>query len=317
MGHDLLKLEDFQGARRRIGERVHRTPIVSCARLGERVGAQLRLKAELFQKTGSFKIRGVLNKLLSLAEDERGRGLISISAGNHAAALAYGASVVGERATIVMPAGAVRSKVEATRGYGGEVIFTAANLLDTCHQIQRERRLVFVHPFDDLLIMAGHGTLGLEVVEELPELALLVVPVGGGGLISGVATAVKRSRPQVRVVGVEPTGADAMTRSLAQGRPAHLDRFETIADGLAAPFVGEHNFRHVKEFVDEVVAIPDAPIVEATRLVLTRSKLAAEPSAAASVAALLARAVEPPDRGTICCVISGGNVDREVLRQVV
>ena len=313
----LLTQADLNAAQRRLAGRVHRTPTLSATTIGDRLGVRLHFKAELFQKTGSFKVRGVLNKLLGLGDDALARGLISISAGNHAAALAYGASVVGARATVVMPAGAVRAKIEATRCYGAEVILTEHDLLDTCRAVERERGALFVHPFDDLEIMAGHGTLGLEVLEALETLALLIVPVGGGGLIGGTAAAVKLACPRLRVVGVEPRGADAMTRSLAAGRPARLERFETIADGLAAPFVGAHNLEHVRAFVDDVVTVSEPAIFEATRLLLSRAKLAAEPSAAAPLAALLEGVVSPATRGTTCCVVSGGNVDREVLRRVV
>ncbi len=313
----LLQLSDFEQARQRIGDRVHRTPVLSCRTLSHRVGTDLRFKAELFQKTGSFKIRGVLNRLLTLSGEERSKGLVSISAGNHAAALAYGASTVGSRATIVMPSTAVPSKIAATRGYGGEVILTDAGLLETCRQIERERDLVFVHPFDDLRIMAGHGTLGLEVAEELCDLALLIVPVGGGGLIGGAATALKLIRPEVRVVGVEPEGADAMTRSLARGKPVHLETLNTIADGLAAPFVGAHNLAHVDEFVDQMVTVSDRQIREATRALLSHAKLAVEPSGAAGLAALSCGAVKLPPSGSTCCVISGGNIDRDVLGSIV
>jgi threonine dehydratase len=313
----MLGLDEIRAARTRIHGRVHLTPLISSSRLDRRVGATLAFKAELFQKTGSFKIRGVLNKLLSMDAAARRRGLISISAGNHAAALAYGAGVVGARATVVMPAGAVRSKVEATRAYGGEVILTEDDLLGTCRDLERERGATFVHPFDDLDIMAGHGTLGLELLDALDDLSLLLVPVGGGGLIGGTAAAVKQARPRVRIVGVEPSGADVMSRSLAQGSPARLERLDTIADGLAAPFAGRHNLEHVQAFVDGVVTVPDAAIFDATRLLLSRAKLAAEPSAAAPLAALLAGAVETPASGATCCVVSGGNVDRDVLRRIV
>jgi threonine dehydratase len=313
----LLQPDDFERARRRIGDRVHRTPLISCRTLGARVGTDLQFKAELFQKTGSFKIRGVFNLVLALSAKERARGLVSISAGNHAAALAYAASTVGTTATIVMPSTAVASKISATRAYGGEVILTDADLLQTCRQIENERGLLFVHPFDDLRIMAGHGTLGLEVAEDLTDPALMIVPVGGGGLIGGAATAMKLLRPGVRVVGVEPEGADAMTRSLAQDRPIHLDTLDTIADGLAAPFVGSHNLAHVREFVDEVVSVSDRQIREATRALLFHAKLAVEPSAAAGLAALLSGAVQPPTDGSVCCVLSGGNLDRDVLSRII
>jgi threonine dehydratase len=208
----MLGLEDIQRAQAQIGGRVRVTPVMSSATIGDELGVRLDLKAELFQKTGSFKPRGVFNKLLSMDRADHSRGLVSLSAGNHAAALAYGAAAVGETATIVMPAAAMPSKVAATRRYGGEVVQTDGSLLDACLALQRERNLTMVHPFDDLAVMAGQGTVGLEILEQIPDAGMIVVPVGGGGLISGIAAAVKLQHSSVRVVGVEPEGADAMSR---------------------------------------------------------------------------------------------------------
>jgi threonine dehydratase len=313
----LLGLEDIQRAQARIGGLVHLTPVMSSTTVGDKLGVRLHLKAELFQKTGSFKPRGVFNKLLSMDPADRSRGLVSLSAGNHAAALAYGATAVGATATIVMPANAMPSKVEATRRYGGEVVQTDGSLLDTCLALQQERNLTLLHPFDDLAVMAGQGTVGLELIDQVPDVGMVVVPVGGGGLISGIAAAVKLRQPAVRVVGVEPEGADAMSRSLEQGAPAHLDKVDTIADGLAPPFAGEHTFRHVRSFVDEVVRVTDSEIITAVRVLLGHCKLTAEPAGAAGLAALLAGKVSPPASCTVVCVISGGNVGLDVLKQLL
>jgi threonine dehydratase len=313
----LVELKDVREARERIGNRVHRTPIVSSRSLGEFADVRLHLKAELFQKTGSFKPRGVFNKLLALSREERSRGVVSLSAGNHAAALAYGATSVGTRATIVMPAHAVHSKVDATRAYGGEVLLTDHDLLEVCLEIQTARNLVLVHPFDDPLVIAGQGTVGLEILEDAPDVDAIVVPVGGGGLISGIAAAIKQQRPSVRIIGVEPEGADAMTRSLAQGTPVHLEHPQTVADGLAAPFAGEHTLRHVQRLVDDVVTVGDEDILEALRLVWTRSKLAAEPSGAAGIAALLTGRVALPAESTVVAVVSGGNFDLGRLKEIL
>jgi threonine dehydratase len=303
----LVSLADIEAAKERIAGRVHRTPTFSATALGAMVGARLSLKAELFQKTGSFKVRGVMNKVLSLTPDERARGFVSCSAGNHAAALAFVAAAVGTRAAIVMPARAVPAKIEATRGYGGEVILTDGNVLETAREIERARGMTFVHPFDDLAVIAGHGTLGLEIVEDVPDVAVVVVPIGGGGLVSGIAAAVKLLRPGARVIGVEPMTADVMTQSLAQGAPVHIPYPKTIADGLAAPFTGEHNLRHVRAFVDEVVRVSDDDIARALRLIIERCKLAAEPAGAAAFAALLAKAATVPEGARVVCVVSGGN----------
>jgi threonine dehydratase len=313
----LLGLDDIELARTRIKDRVRLTPTMSATTLGDELGVRLHLKAELFQKTGSFKPRGVFSKLLSMDPSDLSRGLVSLSAGNHAAALAYGATAVGARATIVMPASAMASKVEATRRYGGEVVQTSGSLLEECLALQAARNLTLVHPFDDLAIMAGQGTVGLEVLDQVPDVSLVVVPVGGGGLISGIAAAIKLQNPAIRVVGVEPDGADAMSQSLARGAPVHLDRSSTIADGLAAPFAGEHTLAHVQHFVDEVVRVSDTEITDALRLLVQRCKLAPEPSGAASLAALTSGRVVPAPGSTVVCITSGGNIGPDVLAQLL
>ncbi len=312
----LIDLEDIERARARIAGRIHPTPTMASTTLSEELGVRLHLKAELFQRTGSFKPRGVFNRLLSMDAADRSRGLVSLSAGNHAAALAYGASALGARATIVMPATAMPSKVEATRRYGGEVIQTDGSLLDACLAVQRERDLTLVPPFDDLAVMAGQGTVGLEILDQVPDTDVVVVPVGGGGLISGIAAAVKRRRPSIRVVGVEPEGADAMSRSLERCEPVHLERVDTVADGLAAPFAGEHTFGHVRLLVDEVVRVSDVEILDALKVLIQRCKLAAEPSGAAALAALRCGRVTVPPGSTVVCVVSGGNVELRLLARL-
>ena len=311
----MVTLEDIRTARERIAGGVHRTPLASATSLGDLVGTRVYLKAECLQKTGSFKVRGVLNALGSMDPDERGRGLVSISAGNHAAALAWGAACTGTHATIVMPERASPAKIEATKAYGGDVDLTDGPLLERCHELQASRGLTLVHPFDDPLVVAGQGTLGLEVLEDLPEVETVIVPIGGGGLIAGVATAIKEERPDVRIVGVEPVGANVVSRSLAAGRPVTMDDMHTIADGLAAPFCGTIPFKQIGHYVDVVVRVDDEAIARAVCLILERAKLVTEPAGAAAFAALLAGAVEP--RGTVVCVLSGGNVDASVLRTIL
>ena len=316
-GPPLVTLDDVHAAERRIKTRVHRTPILSSATVAAAVRCRLAFKAELFQRTGSFKVRGVLNRLLTLPAEALRQGLVTLSAGNHGAALAWAASAAGTRATVVMPATAVPSKVAAVRAYGGEPVLTDGNLLERCEALQRDRGLMLIHPFDDPMIIAGHATLGLELLEDLPDIDIVVVPVGGGGLISGVAVAVKHQRPGTRVIGVEPTGADVMCRSLAAGSPQRLDRPQTVADGLAAPFAGALTFAHVRALVDAVVRVEDEAIIHALRLVLERLKLAVEPAGAAALAALLtgAASVEPGAR--VVCVLSGGNMDPGVLKRLL
>ena len=310
----LIGKDDILKAREVIAGRVHRTPCMGSSYLGERVGLQLTLKLELFQKTGSFKPRGVLNKLHHLSLEERQKGVITLSAGNHAQALAWAARQSGISSTVVMPATSLRSKIEAARGYGGEVVLTEGDLLETCLTIQQERGLTLVHPFDDPMIIAGQGTVGLEILEDVPEVDVVVVGVGGGGLISGIATILKAEKPEVKVIGVEPEGASAMSQSLRRGRPVHLDRVDTIADGLAAPFAGEHTLAHVQSYVDELAIVSDEEIVEAMGLILERCKVVAEPAAASSLAALLSGKVTLPRGSRVVCVLSGGNVDAERLK---
>ena len=308
-GRPLVGLNDIYAAQEVIRPHLHRTPAAGASYLGGLIGATLFFKLEMFQKTGSFKPRGVLNNMHNLSDEEKRLGVISLSAGNHAQALAYAASMSGIPATIVMPANAVTSKVEATRGYGGEVVLTSDDLMETTLEIQRQRNLTLVHPFDSLDTIAGTGTLGLELLDDLEYVDVVVVGIGGGGLISGVAAAIKLNNPKVRVIGVEPEGAPGMTRSLASGVPAHLDTLDTIADGLAAPFVGQHNLDHVQAFVDDVVLVSDAQIAEAMGLILERGKVLAEAAAASTYAALLSDKVTLSSGETVVCVLSGGNVD--------
>ena len=293
---------------------MHRTPLLGSSYLGEQVGVQLSFKLELFQKTGSFKPRGVLNKLHHMSSEDRQKGVITLSAGNHAQALAWAATQSGISSTVVMPATSLRGKIEAARGYGGEVVLTDGDLLETCLTVQQERGLTLVHPFDDPKIIAGQGTVGAEILEDAPEVDAVIVGVGGGGLISGVATILKAEKPDVKVIGVEPEGASAMSQSLGRGEPVHLDRVDTIADGLAAPFAGEHTLAHVQSYVDELAIVSDEQIVEAMGLILERCKVLAEPAAASTLAALLSGKVSLPRGCRVVCVLSGGNVDRERLK---
>lgn len=317
MGSPLISLDDIRTAQGRIASRVHRTPTLSSESLTAMLGYRLSFKAELFQRTGSFKVRGVLNRLCTLPAEALAHGLITLSAGNHGAALAWAATASGTRAMVVMPATAVPSKVDAVRAYGGEPVLTPGNLLGECQRLERERGLTLVHPFDDPVIIAGQGTLGLEILDDVPDADVVIVPVGGGGLISGVAAAVKQMRPATRLVGVEPSGADVMSRSLAAGSPAHLDGQHTIADGLAAPFAGALTFAHVRQFVDTIVRVEDADIIRALGLILQRLKLAAEPAGAAALAAVLTGAANIERDARVVCVISGGNMDPGVLKRIL
>jgi threonine dehydratase len=305
----VIELGDIVSARQVILGRVHRTPLISSMTLGKRTDTHLHFKAEVFQKTGSFKPRGSLNRLYHLTEAERKRGVITVSSGNHAQGFAYAALLYGIPATVVMPHTTPPNKVDATRGYGAEVVLTEGDLFNTGLKVQKERDLTFVHPFDDPYIVAGHGTVGLEILEDLPEVDVAFVPVGGGGLISGVAAAIKLNKPAVKVVGVEPIGASAMWQSLQRQAVVHLDKIDTIAEALAAPFVGEINLALAQRYVDEVVLVSDDEMIEALRLILERCKILAEPGGAASFAALLFRKTSVPRGAEVVCLLSGGNID--------
>jgi threonine dehydratase len=315
----LIGLDDIVAARQRLGGALYRTPLIPAPGLSRLIGGSVALKAELLQLTGSFKPRGALNRLTTLTAAERACGVITISAGNHGAGLAYAASLLGVKATIVMPEAAATIKVEAVRRYGGRVVLhgTSQDILARCQELQHAEHLILVHPFDDPLVIAGQGTIGLELLEELPELDLVLVPVGGGGLISGIATTLKAIHPRTRVIGVEPEGAAAMTRSLAQGTVVHLERTETIADGLAAPFVGEYTLAQVQRCVDEVVLVSDEEVKTALRFILEQCKLLTEPAGAVGVAALLEKKVAVPPGAQVVCLLSGGNMDRSRLKELL
>jgi len=312
---ELPTLDDVRRARGQIGDRLHRTPLLRSATLGEIAGVRVFLKAELLQKTGSFKPRGVLTNLAALSAEERKRGVISISAGNHAQALAWGAAAEGLDALLIMWQGASEAKIEATRGYGAEVDLEArdpAEAFQRLAELQRETGRTLVHPFDHPLTIAGQGTVGLELLEDLPETTTIVVPVGGGGLISGIATAAQGRR----VIGVEPELSPALHEALRAGHPVSVEP-RSIADGLAAPFAGTHCLAVCKERVESVVLVSEDELKNAFRFLYARAKLAAEPAGAAAAAALLAQKV-PLDPGeTVVAVVSGGNVATQTAAAIL
>ena len=314
--HCMLDLSAIRAARDQIAGRVHLTPTMSATRLGERAGVRLVLKCENLQKTGSFKVRGALTKISTLDADARARGVVTVSAGNHAQAVAWAARAAGIHAVVVMPQTASPAKVEASRGYGAEVVLHGASgiqAFDHAHVLERERGLVFVHPFDDEVVCSGAGTAGLELIEQEPDLDAVVVPIGGGGLISGIAVAVKEMSPRTRVYGVEPTGAPSMRLSLDAGHAVRLDAVSTIADGLAAPMAGAVNFEIVRRYVDDVVLIDDDTIAAGLRDLLVSTKLLAEGGGAAATAAVLAGALSFPKGARVATIVSGGNIDLSKL----
>jgi threonine dehydratase len=309
----LVGLAEVRRAAQRLCGRVHRTPVLRSSGLGDRWGVRLDLKAELFQRTGSFKARGALNKVLSLPPEDRAHGVITVSAGNAGAAVAYAAASVGVPGTVVMPATAVPAKVAATRAYGAEVVLTDGDLLECYQQRQAATGRVAVHPFDDPAVVAGQGTVGLEVLEDVPDVEVVLVPVGGGGLVSGVACVLAALAPHVRVIGVEPETADVVSRSLAAGHPVRLPTARSVADGLAAPMSGQVTLPHVQKLVEQVVRVSDDDILRALALALQRTKLLLEPSAAAPLAALMTGALDLAPGTRVVSIASGGNVDLALL----
>ena len=299
---------------------VHRTPLLTSRILSEETGLDVRLKAEMLQRTGAYKIRGALAKLAALSDEERARGVVCSSAGNHAQGVGLAAAMLGVRAVVVMAENATPSKVAATKGYGADVVLhgTIWDEADArARELVESEGLTYVHPFDDLDLIAGQGTIGLELHEQWPELEVVVVPIGGGGLISGVAVALKGANPRVRVVGVESAGGPAMKRSVERGELVTLDRVDTVVDGLRVRRVGERTFELVRELVDELVEVPDEAIAENVLWVMSRCKLVVEGAAAATVAALRTGEIVAPPGTKVVCILSGGNLDLSQLHGVL
>jgi threonine dehydratase len=311
-----LGLADFEEVRARIAPHIKRTPMLTSRQLSERTGFDIRLKAELFQRVGSYKIRGPLNKFALMPEEQKRRGVVCSSAGNHAQGVALAAQIHGIRAVVCMATNATPSKIAATRGYGAEVvlhgtIWDEAN--EKARELVRTEGLTYVHPFDDEQLIAGQGTLGLEIVQDWPEVDAVIVPIGGGGLIAGVSMAVKAHNPAIKVIGVESSDGPAMKASVEAGRLETID-CRTIIDGLRVRRAGEINFSVVQRFVDEIVALPDREIFDAMIWVMERCKLVVEGAAAAPVAALLHGLVKLPPASRVAVVLSGGNVNLDQLR---
>jgi threonine dehydratase len=307
----MIPLSEIRAAAERLAGTIHRTPMMSARSIGARAGVELSLKCECFQKTGSFKPRGALNKVLSLTAAERGRGLVTVSAGNHAQAVAWAARHVEAPCVVVMPTAAPRSKLDAVRGYGAEVVLhdDRATLFDKLREVEQARGLTFVHPFDDPVLLAGAGTVGLEILADAPELDAVIIPVGGGGLLGGVASAIKASAPQTRIIAVELAAGPGLAPALAAGKPVPAPRPDTLADGMTPPFVGSLPLAIAREAVDEIVGVTESEIIEAMGLLMTRAKLYVEGSGAAATAALLAGKVKLPAGARVVAIVSGGNVD--------
>lgn len=316
----MVSLADVRAARETIRDAVRQTPMLTASRMGAAAGINLWLKAELFQRTGAFKVRGVLNRIRTADPEELARGIITISSGNHAQATAWAAREAGVSATIVMAAHASQTKIEATRGYGAEVILIEGNIsraFEALGEIQRDRGLMLLQPFDDPDIIAGHGTIGLEIMEQVPDVDVIVCAVGGGGLLSGVSLAAKSINPDVRVYGVEPVGAAGMRHAWDAGEVVHLDEVHTFADGLAPPMVGKLNLEVTKQYADDIITLTEDEIATGLRDLMMYSKLYAEGAGAAATGALIRGRIPVQPGENVVSVVSGGNLDTGLMLQVL
>ncbi|WP_458188860.1 threonine ammonia-lyase [Haladaptatus sp. NG-WS-4] len=316
----MLELEDVLAARERVAETARHTPLDYSHTFTRMTGAEVHLKLETFQRTGSFKIRGATNRIKTLSEEEKKAGVVTASAGNHAQGVALAATRVGVDSKIVMPEHAPISKVRATENYGAETVLYGEDYdmaAERAHQIEREEGRTYVHAFDDDAVMAGQGTIGLEIVDDLPDVETVVVPIGGGGLISGVATAIKGHDPDVRIVGVQAEGASSVADSLRKGSVQELESVDTIADGIATRSVGRQTFEVIDDRVDEVVTVSDSETAVALAYLLERGKTLVEGAGAVSLAAILEGKFDYADDEVVVPVLSGGNIDMNVLTTVI
>ena len=304
---DDVTLADVRQARERIQSYIKRTPLETNQTLSQRLKTNVSLKLEVFQKTGSFKVRGAFNKALSLTEEERRHGLVAVSGGNHAQAVAYVARTLGVRALILMPETTPRNYIDGTKEYGAEVLLvrSAAEAFEKAPAYQNEG-WVFIHPFDDPLVMAGQGTVGLEILEDAPDVTDLVISIGGGGFIGGIAVAVKSLKPEVRIWGVETVGADAMSQALAAGKIIQLPAITSIAKTLGAPAASERTLALARKYLESVTVVPDSEAVAALKFLLERTKVLTEPAASCTLAAAERLKFSPADQ--VVLVMCGGNI---------
>jgi len=311
-------IDDFNNTLSDINKYIHKTPIVSSSSLNKIYNSNIFFKLELFQKTGSFKTRGAINKLLKLSDLERDKGVITISAGNHAQAISWACSQFNIKSKIVMPFDASPSKVEATKSYGGEVILTKNNMMDECNDIKEKEGLTFVHPFDDIDIILGQGTIGVEIIEKLNNIDYAFISIGGGGLISGIACVLKSINPKIKIIGVEPINSNVMTKSISSNKPETFDTNinKTLADGLAAPFAGNLTFEFVKKYVDEIINVSENEMIESMRVIIERLKVIPEAAASACFVPILRNKLNIKKNANSIIVLCGGNIDLDKLKKL-
>jgi len=314
-----VTLAEIHAAMARIRDSIYLSPCARSEEMSQLTGNSVYLKLDNLQRTGAFKERGALNKLLTLTEEERSRGVIAASAGNHAQGLAYHAGRHGIRAQIVMPLTTPLIKVSATKGYGAEVVLHGANYDEACEEALRRSEqsgMTFVHPFDDEVVIAGQGTMGLEILQQVPDMEALVAPIGGGGLIAGVACAVKETNPKVRVIGVQPARLPSMKVAIAEGHPVTLSPAATIADGISVRRAGEKTLPLIQKYVDDIVTVDEEEIANAVLLLLEREKTLAEGAGAAAIAALINRKT-PLNGKKVAVLVCGGNIDVSLLSRIM
>ena len=311
-------IDDFNNTLSDINKYIHKTPIVSSSSLNKIYNSNIFFKLELFQKTGSFKTRGAINKLLKLSDLERDKGVITISAGNHAQAISWACSQFNIKSKIVMPFDASPSKVEATKSYGGEVILTKNNMMDECNDIKEKEGLTFVHPFDDIDIILGQGTIGVEIIEKLNNIDYAFISIGGGGLISGIACVLKSINPKIKIIGVEPINSNVMTKSILSNKPETFDTNinKTLADGLAAPFAGNLTFEFVKKYVDDIINVSENEMIESMRVIIERLKVIPEAAASACFVPILKNKLSIKKNTNSIIVLCGGNIDLDKLKKL-
>ena len=311
-------IDNFNTVLERISPYINKTPIISSSSLNDMFDLDIFFKLELMQKTGSFKARGAINKVLQLSDEERSRGVVAISAGNHAQATSWACSQFGINSKIVMPHTASQSKIDATKSYGGEVILTKDKMMDTCQKLIDEENLSFVHPFDDLDILMGQGTVSLEVINEIKNLDYAFISIGGGGLIAGMACVLKQINPKIKIIGVEPIKSNVMTNSIKSGKPEIFDTInnKTIADTLNAPFAGKITFEYVKKYVDDIINVSEDEMIESLRMMIERLKIVPEPSASACFVPIVFNKLNLPSKSKCLVVVCGGNIDLKKIKSL-
>ena len=305
------KIGEYKETQKKISPFINYTPLTTSSSFNNLFNIDAYFKLELFQKTGSFKVRGALNKILSLSSNEKKNGVVTISAGNHAQAVSWASSLFGIHSKIVMPINASKSKINATKSYGGEVILTSENMMDVCNEIIKKYKLTMVHPFDDLDVIQGQGSISLEILKELKNIDNVFISIGGGGLISGMSHVFKLFNPNIKIYGIEPVNSNVMSKSLKSGKVENFDTInnKTIADTLAAPFSGKITLEYVKKFVDDIILVSEKEMVNSIKFIIERLKIVPEPAAAACLVPILNNKISIKSKSKCLIMVCGGNID--------